>query len=202
MKKMHQLALALPAIFLSPAAMASEWGCQVLLCLANPAGPTAVATCVPPITRLWAALNKPRPDPFPTCEEANSRNGDSFARPSYGYFDRCPSGTTALSVGASAIQLTRATYNSMAASNAVATRIGAVGIGEGDGLQPADDQSLPNKVCVAGELGAVWLPSTDPENSLPVQGRAFQQVVTLPPNPTGRYIDVFVNGNLFNRVKY
>lgn len=48
----------------SPAA-ASDWGCQVLLCLANPGGPTQYGACVPPITRLWRALARGKA--FPKC---------------------------------------------------------------------------------------------------------------------------------------
>lgn len=47
-------------------AHADEWGCQVLLCLANPGGPEQYSECVPPIERLWRALR--HGDPFPTCD--------------------------------------------------------------------------------------------------------------------------------------
>jgi hypothetical protein len=46
-------------------AKADDYGCQVLLCLSNPAGAMAVAQCVPPITKLYEDLAKGRP--FPTC---------------------------------------------------------------------------------------------------------------------------------------
>nr|WP_260858771.1 hypothetical protein [Paraburkholderia sp. BCC1885] len=47
-------------------AHADDWGCQVLLCLANPGGPEQYSECVPPIERLWSALR--HGDPFPTCD--------------------------------------------------------------------------------------------------------------------------------------
>jgi hypothetical protein len=47
-------------------ARADDWGCQVLLCLANPGGPEQYSECVPPIEKLWQALR--HGDPFPTCE--------------------------------------------------------------------------------------------------------------------------------------
>ena len=59
-------ALGLLAVSAPPAA-ASDWGCQVLLCLATPGPPTTYAACVPPITKLWSALA--RGDDFPTCSE-------------------------------------------------------------------------------------------------------------------------------------
>lgn len=52
------------------AAHADDWGCEVLLCMSNPAGPTAVAQCVPPINRLWDHLKRGKP--FPTCDTGGS----------------------------------------------------------------------------------------------------------------------------------
>ncbi|WP_429440833.1 hypothetical protein [Paraburkholderia sp. GAS33] len=46
-------------------ALADDWGCQVVLCLADPRGPEAESACVPPIGKLWTALR--HGDPFPTC---------------------------------------------------------------------------------------------------------------------------------------
>lgn len=46
-------------------AVASDWGCQVILCLATPGSPTQYAECVPPITKLWRALALG--GGFPTC---------------------------------------------------------------------------------------------------------------------------------------
>ena len=45
------IAAAVPA-----PASASDWGCQVVLCLATPGSPTTYAACVPPITKLWNVL--------------------------------------------------------------------------------------------------------------------------------------------------
>ena len=62
--------LALPAAGLVAAAvpqpaLASDWGCQVVLCLATPGSPTQYAECVPPITKLWNVLATG--GSFPTC---------------------------------------------------------------------------------------------------------------------------------------
>jgi hypothetical protein len=46
-------------------AYASDWGCQVVLCLATPGSSTKYAECVPPITKLWNALAIG--GSFPTC---------------------------------------------------------------------------------------------------------------------------------------
>jgi hypothetical protein len=58
-------------------AQADEWGCQVILCLANPGGPGQYAQCEPPIERLWRALR--RGDPFPTCDVAPGSSQATFA---------------------------------------------------------------------------------------------------------------------------
>lgn len=42
---------------------ADHWACEVLLCLANPGGPTEFAECRPPIHKLWDHLAKGRPVP-------------------------------------------------------------------------------------------------------------------------------------------
>ena len=51
----------------SAPAAASGWGCQVLLCLSNPGGPTQYAACVPPVSKLWDQLATGHP--FPSCTE-------------------------------------------------------------------------------------------------------------------------------------
>jgi hypothetical protein len=46
-------------------AHADDWACEVVLCLANPAGATAVSQCLPPIKKLFKELAKGHA--FPTC---------------------------------------------------------------------------------------------------------------------------------------
>lgn len=68
---MTRTALAAGIIGLSASASrADDWGCTVLLCLANPGGPTQYAACVPPVTRLWSQLK--RGGAFPTCSGKGS----------------------------------------------------------------------------------------------------------------------------------
>lgn len=70
-------------------AHAQDWGCQVLLCLANPGSPTQYAECVPPISRLWDALR--RGNAFPTCRGASAATsgtgGKFYRKHGYGYVD-------------------------------------------------------------------------------------------------------------------
>ncbi len=72
-------------------ANASEYGCKVLLCLANPAsngGPTGAAECVSPIKQLYHDLGEGRS--FPTCDLADGNDGSRYARQVDDPYDPCP----------------------------------------------------------------------------------------------------------------
>ncbi|WP_412065965.1 hypothetical protein [Rhizobium sp. SYY.PMSO] len=66
----------------------ASWGCQILLCAAshNPSW-HGVPYCVPPLTRLIAAMSKPGFS-WPICHEA------SAGRPGQEIYEDCPGGTT------------------------------------------------------------------------------------------------------------
>ena len=86
--KFFALGLAVSAGVMVPA-HAQDWGCQVLLCLANPGGPTQYAECVGPISRLWDALR--RGQVFPTCSGASAStsgtDGKFYRKHGYGFID-------------------------------------------------------------------------------------------------------------------
>ncbi|PDS59881.1 hypothetical protein CO663_07975 [Rhizobium anhuiense] len=68
----------LPPYLNSPGrAQANEWGCEVILCLSNPGGPTQFAECRPPIEKLWRELAEGHS--FPTCSGATFHS----SRPGY-----------------------------------------------------------------------------------------------------------------------
>lgn len=73
-------------------AFASDWGCQVVLCLATPGSPTKYAQCVPPITKLWNVLAMG--GSFPTCTGGGV--GTSTSKIKHGYVLRVvmPNGGT------------------------------------------------------------------------------------------------------------
>ena len=56
-------------LLMTQPAYADDWGCQVMLCMSNPAGPMAVAECVPPMQRLYDAMSK-KGFKWPTCDLA------------------------------------------------------------------------------------------------------------------------------------
>ncbi|WP_029875126.1 hypothetical protein [Rhizobium leguminosarum] len=66
----------------------ASWGCQVLLCAAskNPSW-HGVAYCVPPMTRLIAAMKDPGFS-WPICHEAKA------GKPGRENYEDCPAGTT------------------------------------------------------------------------------------------------------------
>lgn len=63
-----------------------RWGCEVLLCLANPNGPRAVAECRPPIDKLFDCLSWRHPCKFPSCPMAGEGN---YAKQLSDGFDPC-----------------------------------------------------------------------------------------------------------------
>jgi hypothetical protein len=80
-------AAAAGAAALPSQSQASEWGCQVLLCLSGDWQGTP--SCHPPISRLVAAMKAPGFN-WPTCPQANS----SAAR--FEKYEDCPSGWQAV----------------------------------------------------------------------------------------------------------
>jgi len=185
------------AMCAAPVAHAQEWGCEVLLCLANPQGPTALAQCVSPITRLWNALANFQP--FPTCDMAGSAAiaKGPYATSSVNYYSACPSGTTALAAGVSVVQGTSVVN----AGKAVST-----GIGTGDGLVPGDTLStltLPPKVCVGGSaLGTVTVQQKPGDIFNNISASVYPQVVNLRPLQEGNVINVYVDNALYTQVRY
>lgn len=184
--------IAVAGLFSPPAKAEDLWGCEVLLCLANPRGPMAVAECVAPIKRLYRALTKPHPDPFPSCKMA-SGNGTSRNEGvlNSSYYPLCPSGLTPLAPGA---------Y----------VRNGANLLeGFGDGMptsSSADDQinrPLTQMACV-GQLisSTVEMLPDGFDGYKQVIINEYSPIVFMDPIPTGRVIDVYINGSLVNRVGY
>lgn len=79
--------VALGIAFSGPGlAIASEWGCEVLLC-ASSSNPSwrGIPACHPPMERLISAMNRPGFS-WPTCPEAGTGS------PGYEQFEDCPAG--------------------------------------------------------------------------------------------------------------
>jgi len=191
-KSRSAAALCLLAFFcwMVPAtASASDYGCKVLLCLANPAGPTAVAQCVPPISQLWRDLAHVPPRPFPTCDEARPAQAVQNTT----YYDPCPDGTTALDTGVLALQQGMPDFSQP-----------SVGIGSGDGLMPWNGDSfvLTSKVCIGRQVGQTWVMTGSGDNSWGGFVNVYDRVAVLDPAMSPRVIDVYLNGGLYRRVRW
>ena len=57
------------AVTASSLVKADDWGCTVLLCLSNPAGPLAVAECISPVEELLPVI---RNGNVPQCDSGGS----------------------------------------------------------------------------------------------------------------------------------
>lgn len=187
-------------------------GCKILLCLANPNGPEAVAECVQPIETLWHILNQTPPGQIPVCPMASTPGNKNYAVQTINYYSACPAGTTPLAAGAQAAlqgQPVVVSYSNGGDDGPQISLTGVyTGIGDGEGLTPSyggDSGYVPLQpmTCVGTQVGmtkpqggAFWL--GDSGQSIPV----YDKVVVIQPGNDGRAIDVFINNALHNVVHY
>ena len=213
MMKKLLAAFALVASLLMPNVARASWGCEVLLCLSNPAGPMAVAACVPPIQKLYAAIFKWPPDPFPTCimsNGANSASGGNYATlgaPAT-YYPPCKPGEVDLGYNQfgslATLDPTKPGWPSPPAYIPFAWPSGMViGIGDGTGLHPSQFDgtisSMPWKACVGGYLGSSNEMVGDPNDGQSrVSVSLWNTLSMLPPSAGVLSINVYLH-NAFNR---
>ena len=181
----------------SRAVLADQWGCEVLLCLSNPAGPTAVKECEPPIHRLWDHLRNGHE--FPTCDMAKDGKSSAYAKQGFNFFDPCPPGTRPLARGEQAVQVNsiggmRTTWKP---ANVSEVRTG-IGDGEGNSFSYRYAKPMP-LVCVGNHVGTTSF-SSDGRSWIRVS--VYDRVTILRPQASPRIIDVFINDALFRRVRW
>ncbi len=194
---MKKLLVSLFIVGAASSAHASEYGCKVLLCLANPAsngGPKGVTECQPPINQLYHDLSKGRP--FPTCDQADGNDGSSYARQVYDPYDPCPAPLQPAALGSYVVQGQRKTSG------------GNAGMWGGDGLYTLAGQPLVSgsqdsgystgaRACVGNSVGAYTVGSYDDSYTVNV----FDKVVWQPAqNPQA--IDVFIDNTWQQRVRW
>ena len=191
------LCFALAIGLSSHIAWADQWGCEVLLCLSNPAGPTAVKECEPPIHRLWDHLRDGHE--FPTCDMAKDGKSSAYAKLGFNFFDPCPPGTRPLAQGERAVQATmgggvRAAWKFANVSEVL------TGIGDGEGYSFSDRYAKPMPlVCVGNQVGTT---SVSPDGRSWFRVSVYDRVTTLRPQASQRIIDVYINDALFRRVRW
>lgn len=191
MKKPYILLIAAPLFAFSSFAQASDWGCECLLCLSDPRGPTTENECVPPITRLWKHLAKG--GSMPKCEMA----GGSWAQKAKSPYELCPDGSETVANGVAAIT---------AESDSI-----SIGIGDGGEYVAPDRYRYPKrinegmKICGHDFLATETI--TEPvihpgdlrDRITHKDARIYKNITALP-RRGGQAIDVYVNDKLFKRV--
>lgn len=195
--RLFALWFALLIALFSKTTFADQWGCEVLLCLSNPAGPTAVKECEPPIHRLWDHLRYGHA--FPTCDMAKEGNSSAYAKLGFNFFDPCPPGTRPLARGERAVQVAarggmRAAWKPASVSEVL------TGIGDGEGYAFSGRYAKPMPlICVGNRVGTT---SISPDGRSWFRVSVYDRITTLRPQTSSRIIDVFINGALFRRVRW
>ncbi|AET95630.1 hypothetical protein [Caballeronia zhejiangensis] len=195
---MKDVLVALFIISASLSAHASDYGCKVLLCLANPAsngGPKGVGECVPPIDQLYHDLGRGRP--FPTCDRADGNDGSSYAHQVSDPYDPCPATLRPAEHGAYVVQGQRRSGGNKP------------GWWGGDGSytlsEPPQVSESPSnysytsgaRACVGQSIGSYTAGSYEESYTVNV----FDKVVWQPAqNP--RAIDVFIDNTRQQRVRW
>jgi hypothetical protein len=162
---------------------ASEYGCKVLLCLANPGGPTQYAECVPPICQLWHDLSHGRS--FPSCDLSDGNSPGTYAKQVAHPYDPCPAGMSPAPRGTLSVQGTAGPNNWP-----VATGIPATSEALGD-----DGRNSGPQACVGKLIGAY--PIGEEGATVSVYDKLVWQ-----PYKSPRAIDVYVNDRLQTRVHW
>jgi hypothetical protein len=180
-----------------------NWGCEVMLCLADPKGPMNQPQCRDPITRLYKAIFKWRPQPFPVCILSNgsdSKSAGNYAQvgpPSY--YDACPVGTTELGAGEYAIGPVVSTVGGQLSRSDVVT---VTGIGSGAGLSPnADSGPLPQKVCVGEVVGQTYVSVGSGDNFDQFPANVVSNIVLMDPAPNTFTVQLYIKNQLYKTVR-
>ena len=173
---------------------ASEYGCKVLLCLANPAsngGPMGVAECVPPISQLYDDLANARP--FPTCDLADGDDGSAYAQLVSDPYDPCPAPLVPAKKGEVVIEgTTQSFYDNGEVKNYTLN-------GE---AQISEAQNNSARACVDNLLGTTrsyirQLRGVEYSNQVNIYDKIIWQQWQSP-----NAIDVYIDGQFHNRVHY
>ncbi|WP_230960398.1 hypothetical protein [Burkholderia pseudomultivorans] len=183
-------------------ANASDYGCTVLLCLANPAsngGPKGIAECVAPITKLFDDLAHFRP--FPTCDMADGNDGSSYAKQVTAPYDPCPSPLKPAPAGTWVVEGQKKTGSGQSwfvpqAGNF--TLAGAAQITEQQTL-PGMNFTTGPQACVGNKVGyyVAGSQTNGDEHSVNVYDQVVWQKYQSP-----RAIDVYIDKQFYQRVHW
>jgi hypothetical protein len=189
-KKTEILVLFVLLMLFVSGAHASEYGCKVLLCLANPAsngGPTGVAECVEPIHRLYHDLARGKP--FPTCDMADGNDGSCYARVVHEPYDPCPADAPDVAVQGEYI---------------------VQGTLQGDGKftlngQPVlveDQSNYAQTMACVGDLQGRYTVSYHDDGGTSYLVSVYQKIVWQQRYWRMRAIDIYIDNQFYQRVRW
>lgn len=183
--RMKKLILGLILIFCLDSSYADDWGCEVLLCLANPAGPMAVAECQPPIKKLYKFLDNG--GSMPTCDMAGGEVGGhrSWAQVVYDPYDPCPTGLQPATSGTYVVQGHLKSGDSRQSQRYIL-----------DGAPMLSGYRGGNRACTANYIGQYRASTRDDYYDVFV----FEKIVWQPAHPP-RAIDIYIDGKFDHRVR-
>lgn len=178
-------------------AKADDWGCTVLLCLADPRGAMTESECVSPIKKLYRHLAKG--GGFPSCLLAGDpdEGKGSFARLVHNPFDECPDGLAPksgnIAQGGQEVKdkwgRINANKHRLTYSNSD-TRLGGFGI-----------STTAPRACVADYVGRYSVTIGSNKNNHVEYVDVYEQVVWQK-RKSPKAIDVYIDGKLQQRVRY
>ena len=170
------------------------WGCELLLCLANPNGWSSVSECKDPVEKYFTCRAKPSPCDMPTCPQAGDGN---YAENTSERFDPCSQIDSELEE-APVGWLASGTLKKH--GNSKYNYSGDYWISDGDGgstyagtyacVKPADYQ---------GQVTERYSCGDDEYCSRKVQ---VYSEITWQAAQSSRSIDVYINGELWQRVHW
>ena len=175
-----------------------EWGCELLLCLANPNGSKAASYCVPPITRLWKHLAKGHA--FPNCKMTEEKG--AFARVNSNYYDLCPEKYGELADGTYAVRKRDyAGVRSVSYYPPIESVPYFVGIGNGQSIpRSREDGPPPLKTCVRGPAGSATFTKSGSDHIEHIRASLFDDITTIPPFGNPFVVDIYWDGVVQRRV--
>lgn len=180
-----------------------RWGCEVLLCLANPNGPKAVSECRPPIDKLFKCLSKPHPCHFPQCPMAGAGNYAAQLRDG---FDPCSiKGMDDAPIGYVAEPGPVNKYGTQTTSKQGYNYGGEKWVWVDDEGR-SEHKMIGTKACVKGSLGSIRQAyscgsGSDDQRTCYRTVRLFKEVLWQK-YQSRRAIDVFIDGKNWTRVHW
>jgi hypothetical protein len=175
-------------------------GCKILLCLAGEW--QKIAPCEPAVR---AALNRVAlGKPLPVCTMAGAGN---YVAEGLNPYNPCPEGTTALPIGRFAIVGTAGMVGTVVngTPDSSNTGIGDGSVGASCGpegcVDPTQGGTLP-EVCVGSYFGDMAYYSGIGESYTQAVYSIFDRVVLLDSVANPWFVDVFIKGSLYRRVRW